>query len=240
MKYFLLILFSYSLFFTSLSSTSKDELNNELRKELGLEVDKKAPEPGDVTPPLIEESNPVRDRYQEKPDESGGLFWILLKILIVFAILTGILYYVLRLLGKNRESRYPVKGIMRVLSSLPISNGKEILILDVGGTLLTVGVTDGSINVLKEIDNSELKEKILQARDKAEPTQDSFIEVFIKNFKDTETIKSILSGRKGNIEEEEVVEEIKNRQIERLEKIRQDRQNILKKEIDRSNPINYS
>jgi len=220
----------------------KDELNLELRKEMGLENSSKETKSTENQSQTQEPKNLIQERYAVQEEESGGLFWILFKIFSVFAILSAIMYYVLKILSKNRNSRFPVKGMMRVLSSLPIAGGKEVMIIDVGGILLTIGVSENSITVLKEIDSPEVKERILHARDTSEPPEESFVEVLLKNFKGTETLKSIVNGipKETQISEEEVMEEIKNRQIDKLDKIRKERQDILKKEVDRGSFSNYA
>lgn len=63
----------------------------------------------------------------------------------------------------------------------------------------------------------------------------------MKHFKGTDTLKSFV----GNLQksappsEEDVVEEIKSRQIERLDRLRKERQDILKKDVDTSEFRNH-
>lgn len=238
MKLFISGILLFSLCLGTLGSTSREEMNRELRKEMGLE---NPSNPNPITPNKEEEPNPVRERYATPDDDSGSLLWVLVKIFFVLAILSAVFYYLLRFLSKNREARYPVKGFMRVLSSLPISSGKEIMLVEIAGSILTLGVSENSIQLLKEIDNPESKEKILQAKETSEPPEENFVQVLLKNFKDKDQWKSSAKQNENSeYREEEFVEEIKNRQIEKLEKIRQERQNILKKEVDRSNSGNYS
>jgi flagellar protein FliO/FliZ len=241
MKTILLLILSLNLFFVDVHATPAEDLNLELRKELGVE-DKKNEKKAEETTPSVEEKNPIKERYGTTEEESGSLLWILVKIAMVFAILTGIFYYALRFLSKNRDSRFPVKGLMRVLSSLPIAGGKEVQILDVGGTLLLIGVSENSISLLKELDSPELKEKVYSAKDSAEPPTDNFVDILLKNFKNTDALKSIVGGISKNASpsEEDVLQEIKSRQIDRLEQMRKDRQDILKKEVDSTNFNNYA
>ncbi len=222
-------------------STPKDDLNLELRKELGME-DKKNEKKVEEATPSVEEKNPIKERYGTTEEESSSLLWILVKIAMVFAILTGIFYFALRFLSKNRDSRFPVKGLMRVLSSLPIAGGKEVQILDVGGNLFLIGVSENSISLIKELDSPELKEKVFSSRDSAEPPTDNFVDILLKNFKNTEALKSVVGSitKSSSPSEEDVLQEIKSRQIDRLEQLRKDRQDILKKEVDSTNFNNYA
>ena len=243
MKIILFLILSISFFPSVVFSTPKDDLNLELRKELG-QVDKKQEvipqeQPNSIT---TEENNPIRERYGNPEEENSSLLWILVKIAFVFAVLTGIFYFALRFLSKNRDSRFPVKGLMRVLSSLPIAGGKEVQILDVGGSLFLIGVSENSISLIKELDSPDLKEKVFSAKDSAEPPTENFVDVLLKNFKNTETLKLIVGGIPKNSppSEDDVLQEIKSRQIDRLEQLRKDRQDILKKEVDSTNFNNYA
>lgn len=238
MKVFLSGFLLYLFCVTILGSTSREDLNLELRREMGLESPGKTVPKEDPNSP--EEPNPVRERYANTEGEGGSLLWILVKIFFALAILSAIFYYLLRILSRNREARYPVKGFMRVLSSLPIASGKEIILVEIAGSILTLGVSENSIQFLKEIENPDTKDKILQARETAEPPEENFLQVLMKNFKDKDQAKFFKKEVEKEAPEEEIVEEIKNRQIERLEKIRQERQNIFKKEVDRSNLRDYS
>ncbi len=226
----------------SLGAGPAEDLNQELRKEMGIQDKKGEPaKPDSTTQEETPESNPVRDRYASSTEEESSLLWILVKITLVFAILAGIFYYALRFLSKNREARFPVKGLMRVLSSLPLANGKEVQILDVGGMLFVLGLSENGITLIKEIESPEIKEKVYQVRDTAEPPGDAFVDVLLKHFKGTDTLKNFV----GNLQksapptEEEVVEEIKSRQIERLDRLRKERQDILKKDVDTSEFRNH-
>jgi hypothetical protein len=64
----------------------------------------------------------------------------------------------------------------------------------------------------------------------------------LKNFKNTDTLKLIVNGIPKNSapSEDDVLQEIKSRQIDRLEQLRKDRQDILKKEVDSTNFNNYA
>jgi len=241
MRLLLCLILSLYFFPPQIFSSPKDELNLELRKELG-QVDKKQELKSTEEPNSTEEKNPIKERYGMTEEENSSLLWILVKIAFVFAVLTGIFYFALRFLSKNRDSRYPVKGMMRVLSSLPIAGGKEVQILDVGGSLFLIGVSENSVSLIKEIDSPELKEKVFSAKDSSEPPTDNFVDVLLKNFKNTETLRSIVNGIPKNTvpTEEDVLQEIKSRQIDRLEQLRKDRQDILKKEVDSTNFNNYA
>jgi flagellar protein FliO/FliZ len=242
MKIIIFYISLFSLVTVSLFATPTDDLNQELRKEMGAQDAKvqKAKDGSSTTEPALE-PNPVRERYSVGTEEDGSLLWILVKITMVFTILAVIFYYALRFLSINRNERFPVKGLMRVLSSLPVSGGKEVQIIDVGGMLFVIGISEGGINLIKEIDSQETKEKIYQARDTAEPTHENFVDVLLKNFKGTETLQSIVGGLQKATppSEDDVVEEIKSRQIERLDKMRKERQDILKKDVDNTEFSKY-
>ena len=232
----------FSLVTVSLFATPTDDLNQELRKEMGVQDTKvqKAKDGSSSTEPALE-PNPVKERYNVGSEEESSLLWILVKITMVFTILAILFYYALRFLSINRNERFPVKGLMRVLSSLPISGGKEVQIIDVGGMLFVIGISEGGVTLIKEIDSQEIKEKIFHARETAEPTHENFVDVLLKNFKGTEILQSIVGGvqKATPPSEDDVVEEIKSRQIERLDKLRKERQDILKNDVDNTEFSKY-
>ncbi|MCE9499581.1 MAG: flagellar biosynthetic protein FliO [Leptospira sp.] len=140
-------------------------------------------------------------------------------------ILTFLLYYVLKYVSKNRDAHFPVKGAMRVLSSMPIAPGKQIQILDVSGLLFVVGVSDNSVNLITEITSVDIKEKIFQSKDTTHTPEDNFIVNLVSQIKNIHF--KFPTGDKPSSHpaeaEEEMIEEIKRRQVERLKSIQKNR-----------------
>lgn len=151
-----------------------------------------------------------------------------MKVIFVFGILTAIMYYVLKFISKNRQNMYPVKDAMRVLASLSLAPNKQLQIVDVSGILLVVGVSDGSVNLIKEIDSNEIKEKIYHSRETHEPQSENFLEVFMGTIKNLNFKSGINpeNHKDSETRDEDIMDEIKFRQLERLEKLKQERTDL--------------
>jgi flagellar protein FliO/FliZ len=228
------------LFVSSLSSQSETErMDDLLNKELGnktKQTDKKEKDAPKEPPATVKDApNPVEERYKKEDDSVSSLLWLLLKLVLVFGFLTGGMYYVLKLISKNTVKRYPVKEAVKILSSTPIAPGKQVQIIDVFGSLFLIGVSEQSISLITEIKSVETKERILMSKDEAEPAPENFLEIlasqikntFSKNGSPTESTDKPMTSQENY--DPDILEEIKARQLERLEKMKQERTNLSQK-----------
>ena len=215
--------------FSGLYAGERDEMDQILQKELGFDSSKTASEDNSKKPQdkKNEPVNPVEERYRRE-EEPSSLLWTLVKVILVFGILTAAMYYVPKFISKNRQNMYPVRDAMRVLASLPLAPNKQIQIVDVAGMLLVVGVSDGSVNLIKEIESSDIKEKIYHSRETNEPQSENFLEVFMGTFKnlDFKSPIGLKNPKETEANDEEIMDEIKLRQLDRLEKLKNERVNL--------------
>lgn len=205
----------------------RDEMDQLLQKELGQDqakqIEDNAKKPQEKKNEPI---NPVEERYKREEDQSS-LLWTLVKIIFVFGILTAIMYYVLKFVSRNRQNLYPVRDAMRVLASLPLAPNKQIQIVDVSGMLLIIGVADGSVNLIKEIDSPDIKEKIYHSKETNMPQSENFLEVMLGTFKNLDFKSGNTSEKKDpETRDEDIMNEIKHRQLERLEKLKKERTDL--------------
>ncbi|MCB1157671.1 MAG: flagellar biosynthetic protein FliO [Leptospiraceae bacterium] len=252
----LFVIFFLCFGFSLLAESETERLNDLLKKELEPDkqespVDKK--ETKDKNPKETKEINPVEERYKPK-EEGSSLTWVLFKIILVFGFLSAVMYYALKFLSKSRIAGFPVKDSMQVLASLPLAPGKQLQIVDVEGILMVLGVADGSINLITEITSPEIKERIYMKRDEIQPVEENFLEILLKNLKtgiklpaeakvdETPVVKREegfrvkeepetvdFYSRSEAQSEEDVVNEIKQRQLDRLEKLKKERNQLEKK-----------
>lgn len=106
--------------------------------------------------------------------------WDILKALFPLVVIIGILYLVLRYV---RKFYAPVKGInvsnyeIKVLTTQMIMPKKYVSILKVKDKILVVGMSENSMNLLKELE--------LEEGDKIDTSQmvekNSFVDLFRKN-----------------------------------------------------------
>lgn len=198
---------------------TQEDLNKALRDQLGIgnkETQKKENAP---TLPEKSEQNPVEERYSSKEESSGvTLLWILVRLFIVLGILLAAFYYITRYLRKNQSARFPLKGDIRLISQAYLGAGKEIQVVDVSGMLFVLGVTENSIQLIKEIHDPMIREKIYAALDAVEPPQENFFEHFLNSLQNRTKSNSSTSEQ-----EEIILEEIQKRQQAKLEELKRKR-----------------
>ncbi|MDX1961449.1 MAG: flagellar biosynthetic protein FliO [Leptospiraceae bacterium] len=202
-----------------------EDQDKELRKQLGVEEKESKKEKSKSG--VKEEVNPVAERYLEKEESGSVLLWILVRVTIVLAILVGAAYYGMRFINKNQAARFPVKGAIKVLSSVSIGPGKQIQIIEVSGILLIVGVSEHSITLIKEIDSQEIKQKLVLEADSFQPPNENFLDALFNITK--REFSSVKEKKSVENSDEEMMEEVKQRQINYLEKIKKDREELERK-----------
>jgi flagellar protein FliO/FliZ len=100
---------------------------------------------------------------------------MLLPLLLITALLGGVLWFIRRYSYQARANQS--LGIdIKVLSSKMILPKKYISVIKVKDRILVLGVSEGSINLLKEFDVSPEDEITFN-----EPGKENFIDVFKKN-----------------------------------------------------------
>ncbi|MCX7997666.1 MAG: flagellar biosynthetic protein FliO [Leptospiraceae bacterium] len=212
----LLLLFAWDI-----SPQASDELNKVLRDQLGIE-NKETPKKETQTPPKIEK-NPVEERYSSKEETSEStLLWIMVRLTLILGILVFAFYYLSRYLKKQRVSRFPLKGDIRLISQAYLGAGKELQVVDVSGMLFVLGVTENSIQLIKEIHDPIIRERIYSALDSVEPPQNNFLEQLLQTIQD----KPFRSKHHSNEQEEAILEELQKRQKAKLEELKRERGNL--------------
>lgn len=84
---------------------------------------------------------------------------------------------------------------MSLLSSMILGPNKQLQIVEVSGRLLVLGVADHGINLIAEIQDPEVKHRILQKRENFQPPEGGFLVTVL------EQIKELNSRISGNQEE---------------------------------------
>jgi flagellar protein FliO/FliZ len=106
--------------------------------------------------------------------------WDIIKALFPLIIIIGILYLVLRYV---RKFYAPVKGVnisnyqVKVLTTQMIMPKKYVSVIKIKDKILVVGMSDNSINLLKELDIE--KDEITEQNITVE--KNSFVDLFKKN-----------------------------------------------------------
>jgi flagellar protein FliO/FliZ len=107
-------------------------------------------------------------QYQE-PQAPAASSWLstlayVFTLLLTFALVIGMAYFASRFLGQKMGNITAGSSTTRVLSFVSLGQNKGIYLVEVSGQVLVLGVTEHSINVLKEITDEDQIEMIKAER----------------------------------------------------------------------------
>lgn len=240
MYFCLILVFFVSPLFSQNAETK--ELDQILRQELGDSKSKPADTNNSNSPPKFEgtsntnktnvgevprgneETNLIQERYAENPDDSPSATWILLKILFILSILVGAGYFLILQMQKTKSAKYPVKGFMKVLSSLSLSATQSVQIVEVGGRTLVLGVADGSVSLLTEVTAPDEKSQIQKMKEEADPYVPNFLETVLESLQSKAQRKIRINPSKMESLEFDGAAEIQRKAKEGLERLRKHRE----------------
>ena len=109
---------------------------------------------------------PAGDLYSyDKPEaEETSSGWLFFKTVLILGLFGLGFYFFFKYVTKKSGIMSTGSGAANILSVLPIGQNKFIHIVDIGGRLLVLGVTDGSINLITELkDKDEIERVRLQS-----------------------------------------------------------------------------
>jgi flagellar biogenesis protein FliO len=104
---------------------------------------------------------------------------ILRTVAVLGVIIIGI-YLIFRLLLKNRRSPVKDSEIVQILATYPLAANRLIQIVDIGGQILVLGVSDSNVNLITEIDDKEVIDRIRLLSSKESRGAGGFKEQFLK------------------------------------------------------------
>jgi flagellar biogenesis protein FliO len=90
------------------------------------------------------------------------IFWPMVKMILALGGMCAVLLFLVRRLKRNggvRKDLLSNSGI-RVLSTQPIAPQKYISLVEIGGEVLALGVSEAQITLLTKIENQEFVEKM--------------------------------------------------------------------------------
>lgn len=111
----------------------------------------------------------------------------------MLSILVAAGYFLVQKMQISKASRYPVKGFMKVLSTLSLSPSQSLQIVEVGNRLLVLGVAEGAVSLVTEISSPDEKSEINKMKSEADPYVPNFLETML------ESLQSKAQGKKIRI-----------------------------------------
>jgi flagellar biogenesis protein FliO len=86
-------------------------------------------------------------------------FMILRTIAVMGVIIIGI-YFLFRLLIRNKNRVVTDSDIIKILATYPLAANRIIQVVDIGGQVLVLGVSDSSINLITELEDQEVIDRL--------------------------------------------------------------------------------
>jgi flagellar biogenesis protein FliO len=87
--------------------------------------------------------------------------WVVFKMLFALSLVLGLLFLLARFVKRTPLVRrdLPAEFGIRVLTTKPISPRKYISLVEIGGEVLALGISDAQISYLTKVENPEWLEK---------------------------------------------------------------------------------
>jgi len=104
---------------------------------------------------------------------------ILKTVAVLGALIIGI-YLLFRFLLKNRNKIVTDSEIIKVLATYPLAANRIIQVVDIAGQVLVLGVSESSINLITELEDKEVIDRIKLISNKESKGTGSFKKQFFK------------------------------------------------------------
>ncbi len=105
---------------------------------------------------------------------------LVLRTLGVLAVIIIGMYFLFRLLIKKRNRIVTDTDIIKVLATYPLASNRLIQVVEIASKIMILGVTDSNINLITEVEDGELVDKIELLSSKESTGGGSFKNQFLK------------------------------------------------------------
>lgn len=191
---------------TVLSAASQEVSQGESVLNSSAEIQPETPDTTDESQLLITETDETQLPLQ---DSRGGLFsgiWVFLRMILVLAIVLVLIWLLFKFLKKNSLIISDDDKFLRRAASVSLGPGKSVQIITLIDKAYLLGVTDNSINLISEIQDTELINALNLYADKTQNASKP------KNF--TEILELFMpNASKGQPDQTNVFEDSKSEQI---------------------------
>ncbi len=103
---------------------------------------------------------------------------ILRTVAVMGAIIIGI-YFLFRVLIKKKSKLVTDSEVIKILATYPLAANRIIQVVDIGGQVLVLGVSDSSINLIIELKDREVIDRIRLINSKEQGGAGTFKETFM-------------------------------------------------------------
>lgn len=128
-----------------------------------------APEAADKAAPAETVPAEAPDYEYEDPefnDQRVSYPLMVLRTVAVMGVIIIGIYFLFRLLIKKKKKLVTDSEVVKVLATFPLAANRIIQVVDIGGQVLVLGVSDSSINLITELQDQEVIDRIRLASSK--------------------------------------------------------------------------
>ena len=123
----------------------------------------------------------ISDDEGAAPGASGSLnvfgAWDLIRMVLILAAVVGIIYLIYFLLKRSTGPRLQENNVIKVVSSVQLSSGRTLHLVEVGSRLFLIGSAESSVSLVSEIEDKESVDEIrLRVSEGGGESRGSFIE----------------------------------------------------------------
>jgi flagellar biogenesis protein FliO len=135
--------------------------------------------------PLEQKADPTKKTetnlysYDIPEAEETSYGWLFFKTVIILALFGMGFFFFLRYVTRKSGMMSVGSGVANILSVVPIGQNKFIHIVDIGGRMLVLGVTDNSISLITELKDRDEIERVRLQSSKTIPVQHHGFQDFV-------------------------------------------------------------
>lgn len=141
-----------------LKAPAKEEKSKEKSKEKKAGAE-------EIKPPGSEFTGDFRPKAKEE-----STAWMIFKAILILGTLVGSFYFFFRYVTKKTGIHVLGEDVIKVLAVSPVGQNKYIQVIDLAGKILVVGITDGAINLITEVNDKEEIDRIRLLGSRVAPT----------------------------------------------------------------------
>ena len=105
---------------------------------------------------------------------------LIIRTLVVLAVIVVAIWLIFKFLLRSRNKTVSDSEMIKVLATFPLAANRVIKVIDIAGKVLILGVTDSNINLITEVEDKELIDRIKLVSSQEASGKGSFKEQFFK------------------------------------------------------------
>jgi flagellar protein FliO/FliZ len=206
---FLFFILSFFVFSPLYADVKSESAKNQLEEK--VKTDKVTLKKiNDEKSKLKDNSSEVLSRDYKDEDfkpkvQEESYVWMVIKTIFIMGLMVGGFYYFFKFVTKKAGIQLLGHDVIQILSMVPVGPGKHLQVIDLAGKILVIGVADQSINLITEITEQEVIDRIRLLSSSTSPAKESGFQEFL--LKSVNVIKDRVGNADKKPEEEDYLNE---------------------------------